>query len=261
MTVCAHPLEKVSQLSVEAFHRDYVSARRPVVLSQLVSHWSSVRSWAFDTLRQRFGAAEVTTIRTNAGKVIMDAERGAQEVRTSLAEFLAAIEAGRKDLYLTTRLSLLPAEMSREVPTPELCSGATWQTGNLWIGAAGTLARMHRDLADNLHTVVTGSKRFTLVAPRQSRKLYPHGIFDTFPNGCRVDIEAPDVERFPRVADIEVLTTDLHAGDAIYIPRRWWHHVRTLEQTVSVNYWWASGMQFAIVRTADLFKQLRGISR
>src|SRR5262249_15037209 len=123
------------------------------------------------------------------------------------------------------------------------------------------IARMHRDLADNLHALISGRKRFTLVAPRQSSLVYPNGLFDPFPNGCQADIEQPDFTRFPRLRGVQTQVAELEPGDAIYIPRRWWHHVRRLELSVSVNFWWASGARRAVVLAADYFKRMRGISR
>ena len=81
------------------------------------------------------------------------------------------------------------------------------------------------------------------------------------PNGCRVDIENPDLARFPRLRGVETMVAELEPGDALYIPRRWWHHVRTLQESVSANYWWATGLRAAVVSGADWYKRLRGVSR
>jgi lysine-specific demethylase 8 len=257
----AHTLERASQLEVNAFQRSYVSTRRPVVLPQLAARWPAVGRWSFDYLRTCFGTTEVTVIRSDAGRVIMDTASGSVERRMLLGDFIEALREGRRDLYLTSRLRDLPEDARREVPPPPYCAEATWRSSNLWIGPTGTIARLHRDLADNLHAVIAGRKRFTLVAPCHTARLYPNGLFDRFPNGCRVDIEEPDFSGFPKLSGIETLVAELEPGDAIYIPRRWWHHVRTLESAVSVNYWWADGAQWAFVLAADCFKRIRGISR
>jgi [protein]-arginine 3-hydroxylase / protease len=257
----AQTLERAPRLPVDAFRRSYVSPRRPVVLPRLVSNWPATHCWSLDYLQRRFATAEVTAIRADAGRVIMDGEKGSVEERMLLGDFIDALRCGRSDLYLTSRLNRLPQAARRDVPPPPHCAAATWQSGNLWIGGAGTIARMHRDLADNLHAVVVGRKRFTLVAPRHSSRLYPHRVYDTFPNGCRVDIEQPDFIHFPKLKGVETLVAELQPGDAIYIPRRWWHHVRTLDLAVSVNYWWADGLCRAVVLAADYVKRVRGISR
>jgi lysine-specific demethylase 8 len=254
-------LGRIPAPAVEIFQSAHVVPRRPVVLQGMFSEWPALRRWSPEYLRNTFPEAVVTTIRAEAGRVVMHGEKGAIEEPMQLGDYLDSLSADAPDRYLTSPLRNLPDALRGDVPPPPYCAAASWQNGNLWIGAAGTIARMHRDLADNLHTLVFGRKRVTLVAPRQSALVYPHGLFDSFPNGCRVDIERPDFTRFPKLRGVETLVTELEPGDAIYIPRRWWHHVRTLELSASVNYWWATGARRAVVQATDLFKRMRGLSR
>jgi lysine-specific demethylase 8 len=253
-------LRRIAPPPVDAFERDHVAPRRPVVLRGLASDWPASRRWSLDYLRRTCPAAIVRTVRAERGRVVMHAETGAIEQPMQLDAYLDGLHAD-PDRYLTSPLRNLPETLRNDVPPPAYCAAASWQNGNLWVGAPGTVACMHRDLADNLHTVVFGRKRVTLVDPRQSKLIYPHGLFDSFPNGCRVDIERPDFARFPKLRAVETLVTELGPGDAVYIPRRWWHHVRTLEVSASVNYWWASGARRVVVQATDLFKRIRGISR
>jgi len=56
-----------------------------------------------------------------------------------------------------------------------------------------------------------------------------------------VHVTAPDFDRFPRfAAALEVAqTAELLPGDAIFVPRDWYHHVEAIERfNVLVNYWW-----------------------
>jgi ribosomal protein L16 Arg81 hydroxylase len=158
-------------------------------------------------------------------------------------------------------MSELPEALRADAPPPAHLEGTTIQNAKLWIGATGFVSSLHRDLADNLHAQVSGRKRFTLVAPRQSACVYPNSFFDGVPNGCRVDIEHPDYPRFPRLREAEVFVAELGPGDVIYIPRGWWHHVRTLELSISVNFWWARGARRLLVQAADYVKRVRRISR
>jgi|SRR5581483_8792475 len=253
-------LPRIAAPSVDTFEREHVVPRRPVVLRGFTADWPASRRWSPDYLRRTCPDASVMTIRAETGRVIMHGEKGSIEEPMRLEAYLDALQEDH-DRYLTSPLRNLPESLRNDVPPPAYCAGAGWRNGNLWIGAPGTIARLHRDLADNLHALVFGRKRVTLVAPRQTKLIYPHGLFDSFPNGCRVDIERPDFARFPKLRGVEPLVTELEPGDAIYIPRRWWHHVRTLEVSASVNYWWASGAQRVVVQATDLFKRIRGISR
>jgi quercetin dioxygenase-like cupin family protein len=54
-------------------------------------------------------------------------------------------------------------------------------------------------------------------------------------------VTAPDLDRFPRfVSALKVAqAAELSPGDAIFIPRDWFHHVEAIERfNVLVNYWW-----------------------
>jgi hypothetical protein len=70
------------------------------------------------------------------------------------------------------------------------------------------------------------------------------GPLDLTPAGqpvTLVDINHPDLERFPRYAEAAKVAevAELAPGDAVYIPALWWHNVEALEEfNVLVNYWW-----------------------
>jgi len=58
-------------------------------------------------------------------------------------------------------------------------------------------------------------------------------------NTSAVDIENPDRSQFPNFFKAPVpYECVLGPGDALFIPKRWWHHVRSLEMSVSANVWW-----------------------
>lgn len=111
-----------------------------------------------------------------------------------------------------------------------------------WIGNRIRVAA-HYDQKENIGCVVAGRRRFTLFPPEQLLNLYP-GPLEVTPAGTPVslvDLEAPDLERFPRFekAMETAQGVELEPGDAIYIPFHWWHAVNSLEPVnLFVNYWW-----------------------
>ena len=116
---------------------------------------------------------------------------------------------------------------------------------HVWIGN-GARVQPHFDLADNIAVAVAGKRRFTLFPPEQLANLYIGPLHQTLA-GVPVsiaDIEAPDFERFPRLAQAldAAEVADLEPGDALFIPYGWWHHVRSSgDMAMLVNYWWNDG--------------------
>lgn len=114
----------------------------------------------------------------------------------------------------------------------------------LWMGNA-IVTPTHFDESSNIACVVAGSRRFTLFAPEQVANLYvgPIGNAPTGTPISLVDLAAVDRQRFPRfeAAQAAALQAELRAGDALYIPPLWWHHVVSLARfNVLVNYWWSA---------------------
>jgi hypothetical protein len=113
----------------------------------------------------------------------------------------------------------------------------------LWVGNNVTVAP-HFDEANNIAVVAAGKRRFTLFPPEQVKHLYI-GPLDFSPAGqpiSLVNLRAPDLDKFPLYpkAYAAALSVELEAGDAIYIPTPWWHHVESLSPfNVLVNYWWS----------------------
>ncbi|UDF05537.1 cupin-like domain-containing protein [Asticcacaulis sp. AND118] len=117
----------------------------------------------------------------------------------------------------------------------------------IWVGNA-VVTRTHYDLNDNIACVVAGRRRFSLFPPEQLPNLYP-GPYERTIGGVpvsMVDIDKPDLDRYPHFAEAQAARIDveLEPGDAIYIPYGWWHQVRSLSPfNVLVNYWWDAAAQ------------------
>lgn len=120
--------------------------------------------------------------------------------------------------------------------------GSRSALASIWIGTRTRIAA-HNDVPHNLACVAVGRRRFTLFPREQFRNLYL-GPVDNTPAGravSMVDFHNPDLDAHPRFAEAlqHALVADLDAGDVLYIPALWWHHVEACSGfNVLINYWY-----------------------
>ena len=101
----------------------------------------------------------------------------------------------------------------------------------IWIGGEGIVTQANYDTEDNMFVQASGSKRFTFFSPTQSTSLclYP----DAHPRARKSQINFDKVENDALPQPDLILT--LKAGDCLFIPAFWIHHVETLSPSVSLN--------------------------
>ncbi|CAJ1408992.1 unnamed protein product [Effrenium voratum] len=97
---------------------------------------------------------------------------------------------------------------------------------------AGERADVHSSI-DNLFVQLSGRKRFRLFRACDHERLYARGAGDSAPHVSRIeDIDACDAERFPlfQEAAARSFEVELGPGDALLLPRWWWHQTTALSQ-------------------------------
>ncbi|WP_298191208.1 cupin-like domain-containing protein [Novosphingobium sp.] len=109
----------------------------------------------------------------------------------------------------------------------------------LWIGNASHVA-CHYDAYENLACVIAGQRRFTLYPPDTIGDLYV-GPIDHTMAGQPASLASADPARFPRFAGAaaRAITVELEPGDALFLPKLWWHAVEaTSPINLMLNHWW-----------------------
>ena len=125
------------------------------------------------------------------------------------------------------------AEVFAAVDWPAMGVACGGEQSTLWVGTAGARTQCHQDAYGwNLVAQLHGTKRWTLFAPDCAPALAPTRIpYEESSVFAGIDVCGPEA---PRCVGMEV---DLRAGQVLFVPRHWWHHVLCAEDAVSVNMW------------------------
>jgi hypothetical protein len=202
----------------------------------------------------------VPVISTTEGRLVTDVRSGVQFRTMRFGEYVDQLARGdRPDAYLIAHGDTWLPELQDDVCPPPYFRGAIWKTTRFWLGSAQTAAPLHRDVAENIFCQFVGRKRFYLYPPSFTPWLYSNPLLSGLPNYSRFDPENPDYEHFPLARAVRPIELFVEPGDALYLPSRWWHQVRSLELSVSFNIWWAEGALGLAVRAAEFVKKRRNL--
>lgn len=238
----------------ETFLREVAEPCRPALIKGLVRGWPAVQAAqqsarAFRDYVARFDAGGTADVfvgeREIAGKYYYSDDLRQFNFERRHMKFADAMERivstpAAQSMYMGSLPTdaFLPG-FSKENALPCLSANIA---ARIWVGHASSVAS-HYDTMDNVACVVAGKRRFTLFAPETIDKLYV-GPIDHTMAGQPVSLAAsapPDDERYPRFKEVrdQAVVAELEPGDAIYIPKLWWHQVEALGAfNVLVNYWW-----------------------
>lgn len=251
-------LERVPAPDTKTFVRRYLRPRKPVVLTGVTEGWVPPPEWTFANVAERYGDAQVIAAKLTDGTLAGDT---VDFRRIPLGEFIGSLASpGTASHYVMAPTWNLPERFQRDHRLPAYCDDAWHMRAKFWVGKAGTVTPMHRDVPHNLNVHLTGRKRWLLYPPGASG-MYPRGLFSGMPNFSEVDPEHPDYERHPDFRGQRAVGGIVGDGETLFIPHGWWHHTRSLDDAVAVNFWWGGPLVAAFALASAAFKRLRGIRR
>jgi len=255
-------IKQIDCTQLESVPQEYLSDQSPLVFKGLVSHWPSVQAGvdgiksSANYLRQFSQERPLTVYRGepkidgrifynedltgfNFQRLKMPLNRVLDELMKTIGEDAKTV-AGSQSFYVGSTMldHWLPGfRADNDLDLEDLKPLVS-----LWFGNQSKIAA-HYDFPSNIACNIAGKRRFTLFPPEQIENLYI-GPLDLTPSGqaiSLVDTTNPDFNAFPnyRYALEQSMSVELEAGDAIFIPSMWWHHVQALDAfNVLVNYWW-----------------------
>ena len=251
-----------------AFLRDWVTPNRPVIVDSALNHWSAPKKWTPDYLRGKIGDKEVTVAVTPNGyadAVVGDRFVMPEERKMKFANFLDIMEDPEQYLgvfYVQKQNSNFVDELGELLVDAEL--HIPWVTEaldrhpdavNFWMGDSRAATSMHKDHYENIYCVIKGEKRFILHPPTDA----PFIPYDWYlparykKNGERFDIIDEQTQKIPWISidplrdcskfhplykHAKPILCTVRAGQMLYLPSLWFHHVQQSHACIAVNFWY-----------------------
>lgn len=237
------------ELTVAAV-RPYFLSKHPVVVRQAMMAAPAVQNWKdWSYIERKVDLEAICHVEIGGGNYSRSSNQRA-EIR--LGDYLAYLrlfeerygrsggtQPANEDLVYLAQNDLVEGlDLDFDLPAvvSKLGEGRLYSV-MMWIGPYGCSSPLHFDPLDNALMQFVGVKKVLLYPPDASVYAGEEGNQS---NTSPINFEEPlDLIKFPLLATLPPpIMCTLMPGDLLYIPQTWWHQVRTIETSLSVNAWW-----------------------
>jgi len=253
------------------FYRDWIGQNRPVIIRNGIKHWDALEKWKNNEyLIQKCDPDKIVKVAVTPngyadaitdGKFVMPYEES-----MTFKDFIDIIENPEKKQnaihYIQRQNSNLTDEMFELLQDIEELQWAKEAFGknpdaiNFWMGDGRAVTSTHKDPYENIYCVVKGYKDIILFPPTDlpwlPYKLCDQAIYQKSQNGfvietledspklpwIAVDPLNPDLKEFPGYKNAHPMKLRLNAGDVLYLPSLWFHHLQQSHGCIAVNFWY-----------------------
>jgi hypothetical protein len=235
-------LDKREHLSPVEFKQQFQMKKTPVIISNALD-CAAIKKWDIHYFKEKYTDKVVNLDLYSIDQFQWEN----QELKLPNALDLICNNSDKNKKHYLMQKSI-PEEFPEILPDIQLPKYADPQTNyfiNLWIGESGIISQAHYDCSDNFLTQIVGRKRVRLFPPSESHKMYPYEIDSDYlvdKSAAHIskiqDTDLVNSEKFPHFNNVTCFEGIISPGDLLFIPAGWWHEVKSLDLSMSVNYWW-----------------------
>lgn len=234
-------IKKVPMPSYKDFLNDYYYQNKPGHFTGGVDHWPAMK-WTFRSLVEKVGADTIVEIQQGREKDKDYEQKGFQfKKEIKFGEFIDMVEntESSNDFYLTANnhafkqdggLRNLLADIGNIAEgylDPAKSEGRIF----LWIGPKGIITPLHHDLTNNLFVQLVGRKTFRMIPSMQVPYMYNnHHVYS------EIDLLNHNSQTHPLYNMVTPIEVEVNAGECLYIPIGWWHHVVGDTNSISLSF-------------------------
>lgn len=236
-------VDRKKDLSEKDFIEKYVKKQIPVIFDGVALDWPCVKKWNVDYLLQKY-SNEKFPIVTRVG--LMEDSEAHGDISTkefseviTISDFVKNLR-GIGDKYMRfspimeSKNELIEDMDQSWLKRMRQCFfGVSYQT---FIGAKGKTTPLHGGESTSFFSIVAeGEKTWDLISAAYYPFINPNADGYGY-NFSKVDLENPDLEKYPGVNLIHRYRCTLKKGDVLYIPAWMWHQVRNDAESWTVSY-------------------------
>jgi lysine-specific demethylase 8 len=243
----------------------------PFLIEDVAEHWNACENWSNDYLIKHCGN-NMVLIQCYKKDFLNDYKNFACEDGYDLTKEIKfkeyikdyiedSVKKNKNDYILQCYLTQANfeecfPEIVRDITYPEYLKRKTLVS--FWHGFSSqqfsSTTPLHFDGYHNIFVQIRGRKRILLFPPSNYLSFYPPledspGLADF----SKVDPNLPNLELFPKFPWQERIEVVLKAGEMLYIPPYWWHHVTAVDENISLSF-------FYDVKIQDFLKQKNMLS-
>lgn len=229
------PIQEISGIDAHTFKKNYIDKGTPVLLKGFAKNWEATKKWNLDFFLSIEKDESILLLDKN---YIQDSH-GFK--KASFKDYILKLKEAKnnEDMvkeYLTTLnvFHYFP-HLKEDIDFSFYEKHTTFNDISAWIGPLGTVSDFHADTANNVYTQIKGRKMFILCAPKFSNNMYRSNKHIYGAIACGVNINHFDEKRFPKFKKSIFHTVILEPGDVLFIPKKWWHYVQSLEASISIS--------------------------
>lgn len=210
---------------------------QPMVFRGLAAHWPALQNWSFAAIAALAPALPVSLVAGNR-----ELEHTAF-TRSTLGVYLNALRsdtAGPGPCMYLKEFDLLQQfpHLQADVLPNEIFPPHTLRSCSTWIGPANARTGLHHDFLDNLAVQLLGHKRFYLVRPGVVEQL--GAVSHKYDQWARLATASVEVLRQQHSSPSDFWVVDLHPGDILFVPAKWWHEVVNVSSSMLLSGFFAN---------------------
>lgn len=230
---------------------------KPFIINDVANHWGAYKKWSNDYLTSVCGDNLIPVEAYNKAFfqdynfAFADGHYYHHE-QIKFKDYLSEVNGNQKNDNISYYMVQVDfpkyfPELIKDIVCPEYFAKSPKVT-NFFFGFSNekstSTTYLHFDDIHNVFVQIRGRKRFILFPPKNYLSFYPP-IDDNrcSPTTSKVDPANPDLESYPNFPWEEKIDVVIEAGEILYIPPLWWHHVTALEENISLTFWYSPSIK------------------